>query len=55
MQAVPIGIQRKDLIGIAPTGSGKTAAYLIPLITYLRSLAPMDDEIAKDGIIFINF
>jgi len=49
MQAIPIGMQRKDLVGIAPTGSGKTTAFLIPLICYMRSLPPMDDEISKDG------
>ncbi|EAS02223.2 DEAD/DEAH-box helicase (macronuclear) [Tetrahymena thermophila SB210] len=49
MQTIPIGLQRKDLIGISQTGTGKTCAFLIPLITYLRSLPPMDEEIAKDG------
>ena len=49
MQAIPIGLQRKDLVGIAPTGSGKSAAYLIPLIIYLKSLPLMDYDLAKDG------
>jgi len=35
MQGIPIGLQRKDLIGLAPTGSGKSAAFLIPLIHFL--------------------
>ena len=47
MQALPIGLQRKDMIGIAPTGSGKSAAYLIPMITYLNTLPPINDETAK--------
>jgi len=42
-------LQRKDLIGISDTGTGKSCAFLIPLIVYLRSLPPMDEEIAKDG------
>jgi ATP-dependent RNA helicase DDX23/PRP28 len=49
MQTIPIGMLRKDLIGISPTGSGKSCAFLIPLIVFLRSLPPMDEEIAKDG------
>lgn len=49
MQTIPIGLQRKDLIGISTTGTGKSCAFLIPLIVYLRSLPPMDEEIAKDG------
>ena len=31
-QANPLVIQRKDLIGVANTGTGKTAAFLIPFI-----------------------
>ncbi len=34
-QAIPVGLTGKDIIGIAATGTGKTAAFLIPLITKL--------------------
>jgi len=37
------------MIGIAPTGSGKSAAFLIPLILYLNKLPPLDDETCKEG------
>lgn len=37
-QAIPIGLQRRDLIGIAETGSGKTVAFGVPLCHYLLHL-----------------
>lgn len=49
MQCIPIGLLKKDLIGIAPTGSGKSAAFLIPLIAYLSTLPRLNDETCKEG------
>ncbi len=34
-QAVPAGIARKDVIGIAQTGTGKTLAFGIPVMTHV--------------------
>lgn len=31
-QSIPVGLQGKDVIGIANTGTGKTAAFLVPLL-----------------------
>lgn len=39
-QAIPIGLQRRDLIGVAETGSGKTAAFGIPLCHHIFQLPP---------------
>ncbi len=50
VQGIPIGLERKDMIAIAPTGSGKSVAYLAPLICCLSSLPPMDEKNFDDGI-----
>jgi ATP-dependent RNA helicase DDX23/PRP28 len=46
-QAVPIGLARKDMIALAPTGDGKTLAFLIPLIEHLFQLPPAGGEAAE--------
>ena len=33
-QAIPAGLGGRDIIGIAKTGSGKTAAYLLPMVVH---------------------
>src|SRR3990167_3790899 len=35
-QVIPLILQGKDVIGIANTGTGKTAAFLIPLINEVK-------------------
>ncbi|KAI9614442.1 hypothetical protein H4Q26_009598 [Puccinia striiformis f. sp. tritici PST-130] len=43
-QAIPLGLNNRDLIGIAETGSGKTASFVIPMLTYIGKLPPLTDE-----------
>jgi len=43
-QAIPIILQRKDLLGCAQTGTGKTAAFAIPILQLLHQ-----DELYKKG------
>ena len=35
-QSIPAIIKGKDLLGIAQTGSGKTAAYVLPILSILK-------------------
>ena len=35
-EAIPHALQRKDVLGLAQTGSGKTAAFVLPMLTLLE-------------------
>jgi len=38
--AIPAILQKKDVLGIAPTGSGKTASYILPILQRLQEKGP---------------
>ena len=41
--AIPAILNRKDVLGIAPTGSGKTASYVLPILMNLQK-----DKLSKN-------
>ena len=40
-EAIPLVLERKDLLGCAQTGTGKTAAFAIPILQILHEQKPM--------------
>ncbi|KAF9622918.1 hypothetical protein IFM89_035151 [Coptis chinensis] len=47
--AIPLGLQQRDVIGIAETRSSKTAAFVLPMLTYISRLPPMSEENEAEG------
>ena len=46
VEAIPAVLQQKDILGLAPTGSGKTAAYILPILQLLLPHeAPRDRQV----------
>ena len=49
MAAIPLGLQQRDVIGVAETGSGKTAAFVLPMLSYITRLPPISEENEAEG------
>ncbi len=49
MAAIPIGLGGRDIIGIAETGSGKTCAFVLPMLAYISRQPKMTPEIEAEG------
>ncbi|AES74381.1 putative RNA helicase [Medicago truncatula] len=49
MASIPLGLQQRDVIGVAETGSGKTAAFVLPMLSYITRLPPISEENEAEG------
>ncbi len=47
-QAIPVILDGKDVAGLAQTGTGKTAAFLIPLMERILRARPVAGEISEE-------
>ena len=53
-QAIPILLQHKDLLGVAQTGTGKTAAFSIPIIHHLHTNASQNNRKRKISALIVT-
>ena len=51
-EAIPVLIEGKDLLGQAATGTGKTAAFALPIVHHVASLTP-DDRRTPSAFILV--
>ena len=49
MQTIPASLMFKDIMGISPTGSGKTVAFLAPLLNFLKYMPIIPKEKHMEG------
>jgi len=49
MQCIPLGLNNRDVVGVAQTGSGKTAAFVLPMLVYISKQAKITPENAGEG------
>lgn len=47
--AIPIALSCRDVIGVAETGSGKTASFVLPLLSYIIELPSLNEMTKADG------
>lgn len=50
-QALPVALAGRDIVGIAKTGSGKTAAFVLPMIVHIMDQPEIAKEEGPIGVI----
>ncbi|MFT5166752.1 MAG: ATP-dependent RNA helicase RhlE [Saprospiraceae bacterium] len=53
-QSIPILLRRKDLLGCAQTGTGKTAAFAIPILQHLYNDRSQEDGFRKIKVLVMT-
>ncbi|KAL8390859.1 hypothetical protein RB595_009771 [Gaeumannomyces hyphopodioides] len=51
MQALPVIMSGRDMVGVAKTGSGKTMAFLLPMFRHIKDQKPVKDAEGPIGLI----
>ena len=46
-QAIPVGLELRDLIGVAETGSGKTAAFVLGMLENVDVRSPATQALCR--------
>lgn len=44
MALIQLGLQQRGVIGIAETGSGKTVAFVLPMLAYIPIMPPVNED-----------
>ncbi|KAK9377541.1 P-loop containing nucleoside triphosphate hydrolase protein [Lipomyces chichibuensis] len=47
--AIPVALSCRDVIGVAETGSGKTASFVLPLLSYIIEMPVLNEVTKSDG------
>jgi len=50
-QAIPAGLSGRDVIGVAETGSGKTVAYLMPMLVHCAAQPALQKDEGPIGLV----